>query len=191
MAHVQKTCFYHGNHGIMYIWVHALCWETEISIKNEIFNKLHYWKHYVSVWQLRFSLSRVNCQYFEMNFSYSTPNTLSRWTISPGSRKCMGIITFGDSHLFSLWPYKSLSHIQHVKLLRMCGLRHMSFRWCLSQWFNVQECVNHWRNISVFQTATDIGNLFVVWQLTIMVITVIISTLLQMSEYLETRHCTE
>lgn len=29
----------------------------------------------VSVWQLRFSLSRVNCQYFEMNFSYSTPNT--------------------------------------------------------------------------------------------------------------------
>ncbi len=107
MAHVQKTYFYLGNHG-MYIWVHSLCWETERSIKNEIFNKWHYWKHYVSVWQLRFTLSRVNCQYFEMNFSYSTPNTLSRGTISPGSRKYMGIISFGDSHLFSLWPYKSL-----------------------------------------------------------------------------------
>jgi len=28
-----------------------------------------------SVWQMRFSQSRVNCQYFEMNFSYSTPKT--------------------------------------------------------------------------------------------------------------------
>ncbi len=169
----------------MYIWVHSLCWETERSIKNEIFNKWHYWKHYVSVWQLRFTLSRVNCQYFEMNFSYSTPNTLSRGTISPGSRKYMGMISFGDSHLFSLWPYKSLCPTSSM------WNWHMSFRWCLSQWFNVQECVNHWRNISVFQTAADIGNLFVVWQLSIMVITVIISTLLQMSEYLETRHCTE
>lgn len=41
----------------------------------------------MSVWQLRFSQSRVNCQYFEMNFSYSTPNThtLSRVIVSPGS----------------------------------------------------------------------------------------------------------
>lgn len=146
----------------------------------------------MSVWQLRFSLSRVNCQYFEMNFSYFTPNTHT--LIQQGDHFSQVKEVHGNYHFWRLSPVFfvtiqiSVSHVQHVKLLRMCGLRHMSFRWCLSQWFNVQECVNHWTNISVFQTATDIGNLFVVWQLSIVVIKVIISSLLQMSEYLETRH---
>lgn len=138
-----------------YIWVlHSRMLRAERNTENGIFNKLRYWKHYVSVWQLRFSLSRANCQYFEMNFSYSTPNTLtpSRVTISPGSRRYMGIITFGDSHLFSLWPYKSLCPTSSMWNCYVCvdsdiclsdGVCHsdLMFR---SVWM-------HWTNISGFK----------------------------------------
>lgn len=84
MVHVQNSWLKRGI--ILDCYTHA-CWEAERNIENEIFNKLSYSKDYISVWQLRFSQRRVNCQYFEMNFSYSTPNThtLSRVIVSPGS----------------------------------------------------------------------------------------------------------
>lgn len=140
--------------------------QAERHFENEIFNKLHYWKDYMSVWQMRFSPSRVNCQYFEMNFSYSTPHHThtQQGDRSSQVRRYMGIITFGDSHLFSLWPYKSLCPTSNMWNCCVCvdsniclsdGVCHsdLMFR---SVWIHTK--------ISVYQIAIDIGILFVVGQ---------------------------
>lgn len=79
-------------------------------------------------------------------------------------RRYMGIITFGDSHLFSLWPYKSLCPTSNMWNCCVCvdsniclsdGVCHsdLMFR---SVWIHT--------NISVYQIAIDIGILFVVGQ---------------------------
>lgn len=141
-------------------------WEAERNIENEIFNKLNYSKDYMSVWQLRFSQSRVNCQYFEMNFSYSTPNThtLSRVIVSPGS---------GGTWELSLLETLTCFLCDHTNLcVPRPACETAVYAWTQTYVFQMVSVtcdLMFWSvwihtNISIYQIAFDIGILFAVGQ---------------------------
>lgn len=137
--------------------------QADRNNENEIYKyKLHYWKDYMSVWQMRFSQSELLVCWDEFLIIH-TKHTQQGDRFSQ-VRRYMGIITFGDSHLFSLWPYKSLCPTSNMWNCCVCvdsniclsdGVCHsdLMFR---SVWIHP--------NISVNQIAIDIGILFVVGQ---------------------------